>query len=102
MAKLIQPFQFSMPINKQSTTGGRLCNNLIGHLEIDAVATLYFAGEPDIDFNSIKWNGVDIFLLLDNMSAADEMMQQIIEAAKTFLEDTLTQNINNKNLVSHV
>lgn len=81
MAKLIKKFGFEIPVTVKSNINGQLKQTCIGNIEVDAVATLYFNDEPDIDYNSIKWNGVDIFPLIDNFPAADEMMQQIHETA---------------------
>lgn len=88
MAKLTKKIKFSIPVTTKSIIDGIIAQTCIGDIEVDAVATLYSDSEPDIDYNSIKWNGCNIYPLLDNFKAADEMMQHIHEAAHTFVADT--------------
>lgn len=94
MAKLTKQFQFCIPVTATGKSNSRLTQTHIGNIEIDAVATFYFNEDPDIDYNSIKWNGTDIFPLLDNFSGADDILQEIHNAAhahilKNFSVDTL-------------
>jgi len=82
MARLTKKFQFEIPIKTKRA--------FVGNIEIDAVATLYFNEEPDIDYNSIKWNGCNILELLENFLPADEIMQKINEAAHKYVVDNFS------------
>jgi len=77
MSKLTKRFQFEIPIKTNRA--------FVGNIEVDAVATLYINEEPDIDYNSIKWNGCNILDLLDNYLPADEIMQNINEVAHNYV-----------------
>ena len=54
---------------------------LLGNLEVDAV--LNKRGE--IDYNRIDWNGCDLYLLLENMTEAEDVMQMITGACMDYV-----------------
>ena len=89
MAKISKRFTVDMPVTKQVVHNGQLSQIHIGNIQLFVSAVLYFTADPDIDFDKIMWNGQDILPMLDNMPAADELMQSFTNAAFTYIQDVL-------------
>ncbi len=97
MSKVTKNFVFEMPISKQQNVNGTIQQVHTGDLVVSATVDLSYSDEPDISYNSIKWAGTDILPLLDNMNAADDIMQAVTNAAynhvlNTFTPENLMQN----------
>lgn len=73
--------QFLIPINEQKTSFGPKAEKYqFHHGDLEVNATVIAGSEPDITYDSIKWNGVDVLPLLDNISGGDDMLQHIYAA----------------------
>lgn len=80
MAKLLK-IQINIPVNEISTINKVLTSYHHGDLEVDAVLNK----RDEIDYNHIKWQGVDLFPLLNNLTQADDIMQMITRACMSYI-----------------
>lgn len=87
--KMHKKFTVDVPVTKQVVTNGKLTQQHLGDVQLFVTAVLHFDAEPDIDFEKILWNDQDILPMLDNMPAADDLMESFTNAAFTYIYDVL-------------
>lgn len=72
--------KFLLPINEAKKTEHGLTQ--IFHGDIEITATVSKGADPDVEFETIKWQGVDILPMLDNFpeGAGDHITNYILTA----------------------
>lgn len=76
------PFSFEMPVNNGTKN--------VGTLEVSGKVLLRKSREHEVDYDTIKYNGVDILPFLDNFYGTDETLQHIYSAAMNHIANTFT------------
>lgn len=76
MTKKRKNFDFLIPINRTSTINYKVQSVLIGNIKVAGV----YRDRDDFDYETVEWEGADIWPLLDNCTAANDL-REFIDAA---------------------